>query len=183
MAKLLLTLKGYILNRFQIKYPKLYKIYNAVKSGTSKLTKETFIYYKVKKSLNNNSNEDIKLLTWKDILIYNQIPKDWKKIGPVFILSVFPIMPYFILPIAYMYPHKFLSQQFWSINQKLTYYENEYKTKYPLKISTQKFILNNLKSYLKIDFYTEETKHNINEFLNKVSIYEVFFFKLIYPSI
>lgn len=172
MPKLLLTFKGYILNKFQIKFPKLYKIYNAVKSGTSNLTKDTFVYYKVKKSL---SNEDIKMLTWKEILTYNQIPKDWKKIGPVFILSVFPLMPYLILPIAYMYPQKLLSQQFWSTSQKLIYYETEYKTKYQLKVSTQKFILTNLKSYLTIDFYTEETKHNINEFLNKVCINHICF--------
>ncbi|CAF0784682.1 unnamed protein product [Brachionus calyciflorus] len=115
-------------SKLQQRYPKLYRFISVLKNGTSRFTKETFLFLNLKYKLWRNPNL-IDQLTWKEVETYRQIPRDWKKVAPVMVVSSFPFLNYIILPIAYAYPHKLLSNQFWTLEQQLKFGEIDYYNK------------------------------------------------------
>ena len=50
--------------------------------------------------------------------IYETLPRDLLRVGPVIVLSALPMAQYAVFPIALMYPKKLLSHHFWTEEQK-----------------------------------------------------------------
>lgn len=92
-------------------------VYRTFVIGMKDLYKDMKQYVKVYKIV-NTSTLHLRALTRKELELYHQLPKDMKKVAPVFLISALPFANYVIFPVAYMYPRTFLSQQFWSIQQK-----------------------------------------------------------------
>lgn len=92
-------------------------VYRTFVIGMRDLYRDMKQYVKVYK-IANTSTLHLRALTRKELELYYQMPKDMKKVSPVFIISALPFANYVIFPLAYMYPRTFLSSHFWSIQQK-----------------------------------------------------------------
>lgn len=68
-------------------------------------------------------------LTYKQLLLYKQIPRDIAKMSPFLIISLLPLAQYVTLPLAMSYP-RLLSSQYWTDDQKVEINEKLYKTKH-----------------------------------------------------
>lgn len=106
-------------SEFQQRYPKLYRLISVLKDGSTRFTKETILYFKIKYRLWKDPNY-LNSMTWNQVETYKQvnlrlrnfflfspeltnhkqIPRDWKKVAPVMIISAFPFLNYIVLPIA-----------------------------------------------------------------------------------
>lgn len=95
-----------------------------------------------------------------------KIPRDWKKVAPVLLISSLPLLNYIVLPIAYMYPHRLLCPQFWTLDQKLTFGQMDHSK----RIELYEPILNSLASHvdLKLDFHRSREKYAVIDCINKV---------------
>lgn len=60
-------------------------------------------------------------LSYRELSIYFQLPRDLIKVGPFIIISAAPFANYVTFPVAYMFPRHILSHHFWSIEQKVTF--------------------------------------------------------------
>lgn len=107
------------------RYPKLFQLYQRIKTGTVLFTKESIVFYKVRKSFKKTKTFDS--FTWKEVQIYKQMPKHFLKITPVFIASIPPLMNYIVFAVAFMFPDKLLTPQFWTLDEKLKIYDKQYK--------------------------------------------------------
>lgn len=159
-------------------FPKLYKIFSSFKNGFSLFTRQTLIFMKMKlklKILTNNEtsfNKYLHDMTWKDVEIYRQIPRDWKKVAPVMLISALPLVNYAILPVAYLYPDRLLCQQFWTVDQALSFAEVEHLKQAKLYNK----LLDSLATHadLKFDLNRSNEKYIVIDCINKV-----IFFKLL----
>lgn len=117
--------------KFKKNYPKVYQQIYCLKNGTSRFFKESLTFLKLKYRLFRDRS-DAENFTAKEIEIYRQVPRDWQRVGPTIVVASFPFLQYIILPIAYMFPHKLLCHQFWSIEQKLKFGELDHLKKIAL---------------------------------------------------
>lgn len=102
------------------KFPAAMNVYRTFVVGMKDLYRDMKQYVKVYK-IANTSTLHLRALTRKELELYYQMPKDMKKVAPVFIISALPFANYVIFPLAYMYPRTFLSSHFWSIQQKFQF--------------------------------------------------------------
>ena len=66
-----ITLKPYG-SKFQQRYPKLFRLVSVLKNGTSRFTKETFLFLNLKFKLWKNPDL-IEKLSWKEVETYRQV--------------------------------------------------------------------------------------------------------------
>lgn len=92
-------------------------VYRTFVIGMKDLYRDMKEFVKVYK-IANTSELHLRALTRRELEVYHQLPKDMRKVAPVFVISALPLANYVIFPVAYMYPRTFLSTQFWSIQQK-----------------------------------------------------------------
>lgn len=95
-------------------------VYRTFVIGMRDLYRDMKQFVKVYK-IANTSTLHLRALTRKELELYLELPKDMKKVAPVFLISALPLANYVIFPLAYMYPRTFLSPQFWSIQQKFQF--------------------------------------------------------------
>ncbi|KAG4079683.1 hypothetical protein HA402_009069 [Bradysia odoriphaga] len=99
------------------RFPAAMNVYRTFVIGMRDLYRDMKEFVKVYK-IANTSELHLRALTRRELEVYHQLPKDMKKVAPVFLISALPLANYVIFPLAYMYPRTFLSTQFWSIQQK-----------------------------------------------------------------
>lgn len=87
--------------------------------GTKELLKDTMLYVKISANLRFGFN--VRNLTYKELVVYNEIPRALMKVGPTLILSALPAAQYVIFPLAYKFPKYLLSQHFYSIEQRVDF--------------------------------------------------------------
>lgn len=125
------NVQGYFLTKYidyvknyekvlETKFPSAMNVYRTFVIGMKDLYRDMKQYVKVYK-IANTSTLHLRALTRKELELYFQMPKDMKKVAPVFLISALPLANYVIFPLAYMYPRTFLSPQFWSIQQKVNF--------------------------------------------------------------
>ena len=94
-----------IVNKFEKsfaeRFPKAFKVYYILKTGTRRFVEETKTFAAVKRSLSRKDPvQVVSDLKWNEVNIYREIPRDWKAVAPVMIIASFPFMNYIILPMA-----------------------------------------------------------------------------------
>lgn len=75
----------------------------------------------VKMSTNLRFGFNVRNLTYRELVVYNEIPKALVKVGPTLILSVLPAAQYLVFPLAYKFPKYLLSHHFYSIEQRVDF--------------------------------------------------------------
>lgn len=99
-------------------------VYRTFVIGMRDLYRDMKQFLKIYKIV-NTSTLHLRALTRKELEVYHQLPKDMKKVAPVFVISALPLANYVLFPLAYMYPRTFLSTQFWSVQQRAQF-KSEY---------------------------------------------------------
>ena len=61
-----------------------------------------------------------KTMTRRQLEIYDTLPRDLVRVGPVIVLSALPLAQYVVFPVALLFPQKLLSRHFWTEEQKRT---------------------------------------------------------------
>lgn len=113
-----------VANSFEKRFPKTYRLFTLLSRGTRRFGSETMQFLRTRNSIISNPRY-VESMSWKDVNIYRELPRDWKSVSPVMIIAALPFMNYIILPLAYLYPEKLLCKQFWTYNQQLQYNQNK----------------------------------------------------------
>ncbi|XP_035225209.1 LETM1 domain-containing protein 1-like, partial [Stegodyphus dumicola] len=87
--------------------------------GTKCLYTDIKEYIRISSAL--NSGRSVRDLQRKELETYFQVPKDLVKVGPVLLLAALPFANYVILPVIYLFPRRFLSSHFWTLQQKVDF--------------------------------------------------------------
>lgn len=114
---------------FADRFPKAFKVYYILKTGSRRFAQETSLFLRIKKDLIRDPIKCADSLKWNEVNVYREIPRDWKAVAPVMIIAAFPFLNYIILPLAYIYPQQLLCKQFWTQKQQLTFHEAKFKSK------------------------------------------------------
>ncbi|KAG1651197.1 LETM1 domain-containing protein 1 [Nymphon striatum] len=85
-------------NRFEEKFPNLYKVYKVFSVGILDFYKDSKLYFYISSQLRNG--RAVRDLSYKELTVYNEIPLDMMRVAPVLILSGFPFANYVVFPIA-----------------------------------------------------------------------------------
>lgn len=116
---------------FEKRFPKAYKLFTILSQGTRRFGSETYQFLSIKNNLLRNPRY-VESMSYKDVNIYRELPRDWKSVSPVMIIASIPLMNYIILPLAYYYPQKLLCKQFWTYNQQLQFNEAKLLKKFEI---------------------------------------------------
>ncbi|KAG5882916.1 hypothetical protein JTB14_023378 [Gonioctena quinquepunctata] len=93
------------------------QVYRVFMDGVRDFIRDTKDYFTIIRILNSPGRNFSKLLR-REMELYQQMPKDMRKVAPVLIIAALPLGPYVILPLAYMFPRTLLCSHFWSPEQK-----------------------------------------------------------------
>lgn len=63
-------------------------------------------------------NRPVTDISYKELSIYMQTPKDLRKMTPFLLITSIPFAQYVTLPLAFMFPKYILSSHYWSIEQR-----------------------------------------------------------------
>jgi hypothetical protein len=85
------------------------------------------------------------------------------------IISALPLLSYVILPVAYMYPHRLLCQQLWTLDQKLHFAEIDHVKRKELHDQLLDLLV--LHADQKLDFHRQSEKYAIIDCISKVKDY------------
>lgn len=66
-------------------------------------------------------------LTFTELLIYYQTPKDLIRVSPTILISILPFANYLIFPLAYRFPKYLLCQHYWTLEQKFNFQIEEHE--------------------------------------------------------
>jgi hypothetical protein len=128
-----------MINSIRARYPNAYRNFMQIKNGSNRFVLETISFTKTKFYLARDEKH-IQKMTWKEIEIYRQLPRDWRKVFPVTAIAAFPFLNYVILPLAFIYPEQLLCRHFWSEKQQIEFGERVLIKRLPLN----KTVLNDL---------------------------------------
>ncbi|XP_055626249.1 LETM1 domain-containing protein 1 [Toxorhynchites rutilus septentrionalis] len=131
------NVQGYVFSRFfdyvknydkvlEKKFPSAMHVYRVFLVGVKDFFNDMKRLVKITKIVYTHDN-DLRCLTRKEIELYYQMPRDMKKVAPVLLISALPFANYVVFPLAYMYPRKFLTSHFWSIQQKVDFAQEDLK--------------------------------------------------------
>ncbi|XP_072399760.1 LETM1 domain-containing protein 1 isoform X2 [Diabrotica undecimpunctata] len=101
-------------------FPETVQTYRLFIDGTKEFIKDTKEYFRIIRILNTPGKSFANLLR-REMELYQQMPKDMKKVAPVLIIFSIPFGSYVILPLAYMFPRYLLCSHFWNLKQKSEY--------------------------------------------------------------
>lgn len=104
---------GIILSK---RFPSTYRMLQVFTFGTKNFSSDVLKYMKVSKDL--AFNRPISDISYREIDLYMQTPKDLRKMIPFLLISSVPFAQYVTIPIAFWFPRQFLSSHYWSIEQR-----------------------------------------------------------------
>jgi len=87
--------------------------------GMKDFAKDLLEYFRISGEL--ALGKTVRELSYNELLIYFQLPRDLIKVGPFIIISAAPFANYVTFPVAYMFPRQILSPHFWTIEQKINF--------------------------------------------------------------
>lgn len=93
------------------------QVYRSFILGTKDFFKDLRLYMTIVKHL-NMSGKSLSHLTRSEIELYEQMPRDMRKVAPFLLISALPFTYYVIFPLAYYFPRQLLCRHFWNLQQK-----------------------------------------------------------------
>ncbi|XP_071791572.1 LETM1 domain-containing protein 1-like [Asterias amurensis] len=111
--------------------PWMLQEYGHFKIGLVKFTGDVKTVYYINKKI-RKENLQLGDLHWKELYLKKQMSNDLAKVAPTMLLLSLPIVYYFVLPLMFIYPTVFLSNQFLSHDKLLKYYIKSYKQRVEL---------------------------------------------------
>lgn len=113
--------------KLQKKSPKTYDIYRTIKC-VRYIIADTHSFAIVSKDLWITDRE-LHTLSRKELEIYLEMPRHFKKIGPLLILAAIPFVGNLFFAVAYFFPRHMLTHHFWTPEQKVEFMQYFHKQK------------------------------------------------------
>ncbi|KAJ8866193.1 hypothetical protein PR048_033717 [Dryococelus australis] len=101
-------------------FPSVYHMYRIFMAGIKDFYQDVKTYFRIVTEL-NLSEKELRDLTYRELQIYHQMPKDMVKVAPVLFLSALPFTNYIILPLLYTFPRQLLCSHFWTLQQRVEF--------------------------------------------------------------
>lgn len=99
------------------KFPGAMQVYRVFMDGMKEFFTDLKLYIKLVHSL-NIAGKSLETFNVREVELYEQMPKDMRRIAPLLILSILPLTHYVLFPIAYYFPRHLLCRHFWNLQQK-----------------------------------------------------------------
>lgn len=112
--------------KLQKKSPKTYDIYRTIKC-VRYIIADTHSYAVVSKDL--WMGRELHTFTRKELEIYLEMPRHFKKIGPLLILAAIPFVGNLFFAVAYFFPRQMLTHHFWTEKQKIEFMQYFHRQK------------------------------------------------------
>lgn len=130
-----------LLPLIQVLFNLLFFLFNL--TGTKDLYSDVLEYMKVSKGL--ALGNDVKKLTYKELMNHYEVPKALSKVLPTLFISALPFANYVVFPLAYKYPRTFLSTHYWSLEQRVDFALDDHKKRLLYYKPVFRHLQNNLK--------------------------------------
>lgn len=100
------------------KFPRTIQVYRVFSVGSKDVYKDLKRFVSAIKKQNQNG---IDSLTREELQLMHTMPRDLRKLSPLFLLSPVPFTNYIIFPLAIYFPRYLLSSHYWTLQQKLEF--------------------------------------------------------------
>lgn len=112
--------------KLERKFPRTMHVYRVFSVGT----RDVFADWKrfisaITKQRSNGTDS----LTREQLQLMHTMPRDLKRLSPLFLLSAIPFMNYVIFPLAFYFPRYLLTSHFWTLQQKLDFMLSDHQSK------------------------------------------------------
>lgn len=87
--------------KLEKRFPSAMHIYRIFSDGIKSFYRDLKTFFRVRYILLGNE-EELNVLTRREIELYHQMPKDMLKVAPVILLSALPFANYVVFPVAYV---------------------------------------------------------------------------------
>ncbi|XP_032675936.1 LETM1 domain-containing protein 1 isoform X2 [Odontomachus brunneus] len=106
------------------KFPRTMHVYRVFSVGSRDVYADLKRFvYAIKKQGSNGTNS----LTREELQLMHTMPRDLRKLSPLFLLSAVPFTNYVIFPLALYFPRYLLTSHFWTLQQKLDFMLHDHK--------------------------------------------------------
>lgn len=108
------------------KFPRTMHVYRVFSVGSRD------VYTDLKRfvtTLKKQGSNGVDSLTREQLQLMHTMPKDLRKLSPLFLLSAAPFTNYVIFPLALYFPRYLLTSHYWTLQQKLEFMLADHKTR------------------------------------------------------
>ncbi|KAF2899868.1 hypothetical protein ILUMI_06316 [Ignelater luminosus] len=99
------------------KFPGAMRVYRVFVDGIRDFYTDFKAFVRIVRTL-NTPGKNLFSLTLNEIELYEQMPKDMRRVAPVLLISALPLANYVIFPLAYYFPRHLLCRHFWTLQQR-----------------------------------------------------------------
>lgn len=108
------------------KFPRTMQVYRVFSVGSRD------VYTDLKRfvtAIKKQSSNGVDNLTREELQLMHMMPRDLRKLSPLFLLTAVPFTNYIIFPLALYFPRFLLTSHFWTLQQKLEFMLSEHKAR------------------------------------------------------
>ncbi|EFN87522.1 LETM1 domain-containing protein 1 [Harpegnathos saltator] len=106
------------------KFPRTMQVYRVFSVGSRDVYADLKRFVSAIKKQGSNG---IDSLTRKELQLMHMMPRDLRKLTPLFLLSAIPFTNYIIFPLVLYFPRYLLTSHFWTLQQKLEFMLHDHK--------------------------------------------------------
>lgn len=108
------------------KFPRTMQMYRVFSVGSRDVYKDLKRFVVAIKKQTTNGVDS---LTREELQLMHTMPRDLRKLSPLFLLSAVPFTNYVIFPLALYFPRYLLTSHYWTLQQKLEFLLSEHKSR------------------------------------------------------
>lgn len=108
------------------KFPRTVQMYRIFSVGSRSVYTDLKRFVSAVKKQGSNG---IDSLTREELQLMHTMPKDLRKLSPLFLLSALPFTNYIIFPLALYFPHYLLTSHYWTLQQRLEFMLSNHKSR------------------------------------------------------
>ncbi|XP_077268355.1 LETM1 domain-containing protein 1 isoform X1 [Temnothorax americanus] len=108
------------------KFPRTMQVYRVFSVGSRD------VYTDLKRfviAIKKQGSNGVDSLTREELQLMHTMPRDLRKLSPLFLLSAVPFTNYIIFPLALYFPRYLLTSHYWTLQQKLEFMLSEHKAR------------------------------------------------------
>ncbi|XP_011634649.1 LETM1 domain-containing protein 1 [Pogonomyrmex barbatus] len=106
------------------KFPRTMRVYRVFSDGSKD------VYTDLKRfvaAIKKQGSYGVDSLTREELQLMHTMPRDLRKLSPLFLLSALPFTNYIIFPLALYFPRYLLTSHYWTLQQKLEFMLSDHK--------------------------------------------------------
>lgn len=108
------------------KFPRTMQMYRVFSIGSRD------VYTDLKRfvaAITRQRSHGVDSLTREELQLMHTMPRDLRKLSPLFLLSALPFTNYVIFPLALYFPRYLLTSHYWTLQQKLEFMLSDHRTR------------------------------------------------------